>query len=146
MSKRVIDVLNKEGPMLSGKLAHILEVEYGISNVAARQALSRARNPVNKIQTLSFDKNQKFFYLENQYMSQRYIDSLLDAIKESSQVNWIYICAFQSQCGYVSKSILPALVSSPIKKTKGLYWSSFLVTLCSEIMFHIEPPLVSYNY
>ena len=54
MSKRVIDVLNKEGPMLSGKLAHILEVEYGISNVAARQALSRARNPVNKIQTLSF--------------------------------------------------------------------------------------------
>ena len=52
MSKRVIDVLNKEGPMLSGKLAHILEVEYGISNVAARQALSRARNPVNKIQTL----------------------------------------------------------------------------------------------
>lgn len=119
MSKRVIDILNKEGPMLSGKLAHILEIEYAISNVAARQALSRARNPVNKIQTLSFDKNQKFFYLENQYMSQKYIDSLLDAIKESSQVNWIYICAFQSQWGYVSKSILPALVSSPIKKVKG---------------------------
>lgn len=119
MSKRVIDILNKEGPMLSGKLAHILEIEYAISNVAARQALSRARNPVNKIQTLSFDKNQKFFYLENQYMSQKYIDSLLDAIKESSQVNWIYICAFQSQWGYVSKNILPALVSSPIKKVKG---------------------------
>lgn len=27
-----------------------------------------------------------------------------------------------------------------------VYWSSFLVTLCSEIMLHIEPPLVSYNY
>lgn len=27
-----------------------------------------------------------------------------------------------------------------------MYWSSFLVTLCSEIMLHIEPPLVSYNY
>lgn len=28
----------------------------------------------------------------------------------------------------------------------AVYWSSFLVTLCSEIMLHIEPPLVSYNY
>ena len=29
---------------------------------------------------------------------------------------------------------------------KGLYWSSFLVTLCSEIMLYIETPLVSYSY
>ncbi|WP_418755157.1 ABC transporter permease subunit, partial [Eubacterium ventriosum] len=28
----------------------------------------------------------------------------------------------------------------------GVYWSSFLVTLCSEIMLYIETPLVSYSY
>lgn len=28
----------------------------------------------------------------------------------------------------------------------SLYWSSFLVTLCSEIMLYIETPLVSYSY
>ena len=28
----------------------------------------------------------------------------------------------------------------------NLYWSSFLVTLCSEIMLYIETPLVSYSY
>ena len=33
-----------------------------------------------------------------------------------------------------------------VQRTMYLYWSSFLVTLCSEIMLHIEPPLVSYNY
>ena len=27
-----------------------------------------------------------------------------------------------------------------------VYWSSFLVTLCSEIMLYIETPLVSYSY
>ena len=27
-----------------------------------------------------------------------------------------------------------------------MYWSSFLVTLCSEIMLYIETPLVSYSY
>ena len=31
-------------------------------------------------------------------------------------------------------------------KTDRLYWSSFLVTLCSEIMLYIETPLVSYSY
>lgn len=29
---------------------------------------------------------------------------------------------------------------------RELYWSSFLVTLCSEIMLYIETPLVSYSY
>ena len=28
----------------------------------------------------------------------------------------------------------------------AVYWSSFLVTLCSEIMLYIETPLVSYSY
>lgn len=30
--------------------------------------------------------------------------------------------------------------------TRQMYWSSFLVTLCSEIMLYIETPLVSYSY
>lgn len=119
MSKKVVTLLNKYGPMLSGELARKLEQEYGVSNTAARQALSRAKKPVNKICTLSFDKNQKFFYLESQYMSNRYIERLMDAIKQSSQINWIYICAFRSQNGFVAKSILPSLVSSPIKNVKG---------------------------
>ena len=119
MSKKVVTLLNKYGPMLSGELARKFEQEYGVSNTAARQALSRAKKPVNKICTLSFDKNQKFFYLESQYMSNRYIKRLIDAIKRSSKINWIYICAFQSQNGFVAKSILPSLVSSPIKNVKG---------------------------
>lgn len=119
MSKKVVTLLNKYGPMLSGELARKFEHEYGASNTAARQALSRAKKPVNKICTLSFDKNQKFFYLESQYMSNRYIERLMDAIKQSSQINWVYICAFQSQNGFVAKSVLPSLVSSPIKNVKG---------------------------
>ena len=33
-----------------------------------------------------------------------------------------------------------------ILKHYEVYWSSFLVTLCSEIMLYIETPLVSYSY
>ena len=44
MSKKVVTLLNKYGPMLSGELARKFEHEYGASNTAARQALSRAKN------------------------------------------------------------------------------------------------------
>mgnify|MGYP003295691526 CR=1 FL=1 len=81
-------------------IAKLFEKEYGVSNTTARQALSRAQSPVNKNCTLSFDKNQKFFYLEEQFMSSRYITAFLGAIKESSHVNWVYICAFIAQNGY----------------------------------------------
>ncbi len=43
MSKKVVTLLNKYGPMLSGELARKFEHEYGASNTAARQALSRAK-------------------------------------------------------------------------------------------------------
>lgn len=44
---------------------------------------------------------------------------MLEAVQKYSKTNWIYICAFLSQSGYVSKSILPSMVSSPIKNVKG---------------------------
>lgn len=119
MSSKVVDLLERKGPMLSGDLARAFEKAYGVSNEAARQALSRAGMPVKKIHSLSFEKNQKFFYLEKQFMSQRYWDGLLQAIKSSSQVNWSYIRAFDAQSGYVSKELLPAMVSSPVQKVKG---------------------------
>lgn len=119
MSIKVVALLRKHGPMLSGKLAKLLETEYGVSNTAARQTLSRAKSPVNKNCTLSFNKNQKFFYLEDQFKSTRYATAFMEAIKESSHVNWLYISAFISQNGYVAKDILPALVASPVSNLKG---------------------------
>lgn len=43
MSKKVVTLLNKYGPMLSGELARKFEHEYGASNTAARQAPYRAQ-------------------------------------------------------------------------------------------------------
>lgn len=119
MSLRVSVLLKQHGPMLSGELARIFEKTYNVSNEAARQALSRAKFPVCKIQALSFDKNQKFFYIDSQYMSQQYVEELIDAIETSSKENWSYICAFRSQNGYVSKNLLPMMVSSPFNRVRG---------------------------
>lgn len=115
MSSKVAALLERKGPMLSGDLARAYEKEYGVSNEAARQALSRARMPVRKIKDICFEKKQKFFYLEKQFMSQRYLDGLLQAIKSSLREYWSYIRAFDAQSGFVSKESLPAMVPSPIQ-------------------------------
>lgn len=112
-------VLREYGPMLSGDLARIYQTKYNVSNDAARQALSRSKSPVQKINSISFEKNQMFYYLESQFMSEKYKKELLKAIKEYSVLNDIYITVFLSQAGYISKAILPAFVSSPVKKVRG---------------------------
>lgn len=40
---KVISLLEKYGPMLSGELAQKFEDEYGVYNDTARQAISRAK-------------------------------------------------------------------------------------------------------
>ena len=45
MTQKIIELLEKYGPMLSEKAAHLLEKEYSLSNSAARQILSRAKVP-----------------------------------------------------------------------------------------------------
>ena len=119
MKNKVELLLNTHGPMLSGQLARYYESTYSVSNEAARQALSRASRPVFKITKLSFDKNQKFFYLENQFNSAQYINALIHAIENHSKVNNTYIIAFLAQNGYVSKKLLASFVSSPVGKVRG---------------------------
>ena len=62
------------------------------------------------------------------------------------------VAAMQDLLVYVTKGI--SAVTTALRQEgkqvsaeiNHLYWSSFLVTLCSEIMLYIETPLVSYSY
>lgn len=116
---RVEDLLKKHGPLISGELARLYEQTYCTSNEAARKAISRAKSPVRKLAKFKFDKNQLFFYLESQFMTEKYKQALLNAIAKHSKVNYSYIQAFLNQNGYISKEILPAFVSAPIGKIRG---------------------------
>jgi hypothetical protein len=119
LKSKIEKLLHEHGPMLSGELARHYEAAHNVSNVTARQALSRAAQPVRKITKLSFDKNQKFFYLEQQFNSNKYYEALLRAIEEHSKINYVYIKAFLAQNGYISKDILPAFVSAPTGRVKN---------------------------
>lgn len=116
---KVAELLKRHGPMISGDLARLYEKAYNVSNETARKALSRSKAPVKKFYKFKFDKNQLFYYLESQFMSEQYKHALLSAIEQHSKINHTYIQAFIAQNGYVSKKILPAFVGSPVGKVKG---------------------------
>lgn len=116
---RVEGVLKEFGPMISGKLATILEEKYGISNEAARKAVSRAMSPVQKIKVFPFNKNQVFCYLEEQYNTQAYRYSLYEALKTESISVSVIIQALENSKYIMRKSLLPIFSKSPITNVVG---------------------------
>ena len=119
MVKSIVELLDKHGPMLSGQLAKIYEQENHANNANARKAISRARSPVQKNKLLSFQNNQVFLYLEKQYMSQQYWDSLIACIFEFSKSTATFILPLMQQGGIMSKEVLPAYVMSPTENLTG---------------------------
>lgn len=116
---KTAQLLQKNGPMLSGDLARLYEKEYGVSNEAARQAISRSKPPVKKLYKIKFDKNQVFCYLEDQFMGEKYVTALMAAIENHSKTVYTFVQAFVSQNGVISKKLLPAFTSAPVGKVKG---------------------------
>ena len=110
---RVEEILKINGPMLSGKLAFILEQKYSISNEAARKAISRARTPVQKLKVFPFNKNQVFCYLEEQYNSKEYRDKLYESLKNESLAVAVILHALESTNYIMKKSMLPIYSKSP---------------------------------
>ncbi|MDL2215936.1 hypothetical protein LJB77_02630 [Ruminococcaceae bacterium OttesenSCG-928-N02] len=119
MGKSIKALLEEKGPMLSGDLAKLYELENKTNNVNARQAISRARSPVQKNKLIPFQNNQVFIYLEKQFMSQIYWDSLIASITNYSKIADAFIRAMTSQDGIISKNILAAYTMSPIDNLKG---------------------------
>lgn len=116
---RVEEILEVKGPMLSGKLASILEQEYSMSNEAARQAISRAGTPVLKLKVFPFSKNQVFCYLEKQYGSQKYRKNLYESLKKEALAVSVILHALENSNFIMKKNLLPVYSKSPVENTKG---------------------------
>lgn len=81
---RVEEVLKLSGPMLSVMLAEKLETRFGMTNSAARQAVSRAAAPVRRLKGIVFPHRARFVYLDTHYGSPLFFDALLRALREAN--------------------------------------------------------------
>lgn len=113
--KRIVNILEKEGPMLSGDLAKLIQDRYKISYDLARKIISRATSPVHKIRNIVFERNQKFVYLQGQYNSEQYFQCLYEAMKNSAKNYYYILLALQNNGGYISKSVLASYVAAPVE-------------------------------
>lgn len=113
--RRIIQILKERGPMLSGELAVCLQNRHGISNESARKIISRSAAPISKMRNISFERNQKYIYLQEQYNTEQYFRNLFNAFKSSSKNYYQILLAIQSNGGFISKGVLANYSSAPVE-------------------------------
>lgn len=119
MKKEIIKILKLEGPMLSGELAKKIKMKYNTTNENARQIISRAKSPVQKLKTINFSNRQRYVYLEEQYNKEKYKDNLYEALKKAAKNYYQILIAIENNGGFISKKVLASYVSAPVKDLKG---------------------------
>lgn len=113
------EILKKEGPMLSGELAQKIEIKHNTTNENARQIISRAKSPVQKLKTINFSNRQRYVYLEEQYNKEKYKNNLYKAFKKAAKNYYQILITIENNGGFISKKVLASYVSAPVKDLKG---------------------------
>jgi len=79
----IVNALKLLGPCLSTDMTHYLVKNFGLTPAAARQRVSRAPAEVKRLGHLPFQRNARFLYLQSDYASPWYWESLYKAIYAS---------------------------------------------------------------
>lgn len=114
----IAEILQKEGPMISGKLTERISELNAIELNAAKKRLSRAIKPINKLK-LGFIKNQSFVFLEDQKNESRFWKELFENLKEYSKAYFAVLNSLIIHHGYLEESQIPIYTFSPILPLKG---------------------------
>ena len=113
----IVEVLSNEGPARAVRLVRTLTRFLGISPEAARQRLSRARAPVERLPGL-LPRREAFFYLQPQRNTQRFWDHLLRDLRETGSVYASAIDGLRARGGIVPVDEFPVVSGAPIALKK----------------------------
>lgn len=124
--------LKDSGPALSSSLVERL-VRNGLSNEAARQRVSRAGGVVKRLGGLQFPNRERFLFLENQFGSDEFRESLARALKESRTSYGRALIALEAQGGAVHASYFPIATGLPVENAKGQILSSLAISRLEKV-------------
>lgn len=117
----VIEKLLKEtGPCLSTELARRLVEQCGLTPEAARKRISRQPASVKRLAYLKFPRNARFVYLQDQYGSQWFWDTLVKALLETSPAYGGAIAALRQRGSLMPKSHFFIACGSPLAQQRHL--------------------------
>ena len=129
--------LTKFGPSPSSKLKDSL-VADGLNEDAARQRISRARGNVRRFTTIRLPKRETFLYLDTQYGSYEFWNSLLKSHTEASSAYGIAMQSIMARGGAIPKNFFSVVSGSPQQLKKHLSSNNILENLVSCKLLKLE--------
>lgn len=115
MAANIEDILADIGPCLTTTLTRHL-IDRGVSPVAARQRVSRARGPIRRTHGLSFPHKAQFIYHQKHFNSDRYWDALKTAIITGSPSYGPALAALVQRDGIIPKTHFGIISGAPIRQ------------------------------
>lgn len=129
-SHSIHSVLAAHGPGLTSEVAARLRT-LGVSPAAARQRISRLSPDVRILHGLPFPKRARFIYLDDQFGSARYWDSLIRAIDTANPAYAAALNGIRARGGVVPIEHFDIISGSPVKQSRQLASSAVLDRLLS---------------
>ncbi|WP_010252928.1 NERD domain-containing protein [Treponema primitia] len=111
------EFLECNGPSLSSKIKKQLMAE-GMSDEAARQAISRLKGEIYRLTEIKFPKRETFLYLKSQYKSDIFYYNLSSAIEETSSIHKCIISGLRNFGGCLPIEKLKVLSGCPQARKK----------------------------
>lgn len=119
MSSTVVSLLIKHGPSLTSEIVEHLIAE-GVSNVAARQRVTRAQSQYTRLAGVRLEKNTRFIYLESQYGTPEFWKALERSFDKSGKSYWAAIAGLKARGGQCPKSLFATVCGAPVARKRQL--------------------------
>lgn len=136
-SESIEFLLKKLGPSSSSKIKDSL-VAGGLSEEAARQRISRSKGHIRRLTTIKLPRRESFLYLDSQYGSYEFWNSLVRSHTETNSAYGIAMQSIMDRGGAIPKSFFSIVSGSPIKLKKHIASNHILKNLVSCKLLKIE--------
>ncbi|MDP3244292.1 MAG: hypothetical protein Q8M83_01395, partial [bacterium] len=128
-------ILRTRGPGLSNDICAVLEAE-GLGAAAARQRVSRAAGPVNKLAGLTFPRGAKFLYLDSQRGTRPYWEALIRDINTASPAYAAALAGLLSRGGVIPERHFSIVCGSPNRQAGQISAATVLQRLKAADIIH----------
>lgn len=119
MAELLETILNRMGPSLSSDVAAELAKIAKIAPEAARKRLSRASN-IRRLRGISFPRNARFMYLDQQFGSAPYWSRLAAALIDNNSALGFALSALRQSGGIIPARQFPIICGAPLRQQKHL--------------------------
>jgi len=118
MSRLVKNLLHAQGPMRGARLAAELVKHHSLSEAAARQQVSRARDPVMRFPIRLLPKKEAFLYLEEDRNTERFWAALLRDLRATGSVYGIAVDGLRARGGVAQRASFNVVSGAAVAQAK----------------------------